>query len=157
MLFDDQITVSLNGETVQIIPLVPSHTNGDSAVKFVNADVLMTGDVFRSEGYPAAAITNGGSVLGILKAVEQFIELSGPNTKVVPGHGPVANRDALIFHREVLVTVRDRVSQAIKEGKTLEQIQASKPTADFDQRVGGPPQFGPNFVTALYNELGGAR
>ena len=54
VLFDDQITVSLNGETVQIIPLAPSHTNGDTAVKFVNADVLMTGDVFRSEGYPAA-------------------------------------------------------------------------------------------------------
>jgi hypothetical protein len=82
-----------------------------------------------------------------------FIQLSDANTKVVPGHGPVANRDALIFHRDLIVTVRDRVAKAKAEGKTLEQVQAMKPTAEFDQKVGGLPQFIPNFVATLYNEL----
>ena len=92
-------------------------------------------------------------IMGLLKSIEQFIELSGPNTKVVPGHGPVTNRAALVAHRDLIVTVRDRVSAAIKEGKTLEQIQAARPTQEFEQRVGGLPQFIPNFVTALYNAL----
>ena len=153
VMYDNPTTIYLNGETVQLIPLQPSHTNGDTAVKFVNADVLMTGDVFRSEGFPAAAITNGGDIMGLLACIEQFIELSGPNTKVVPGHGPVTNRAALVAHRDLIVTVRDRVSAAIKEGKTLEQIQAARPTQEFEQKVGGPPQFAPNFVTALYNAL----
>jgi cyclase len=153
ILYDNPMTIELDGEEVQVIPLPAAHTNGDTAVLFKKANVLMTGDVFRSEGMPAAAITNGGSVLGILKCIEIFIQLSDANTKVVPGHGPVANRDALVFHRQVLVTVRDRVAKAKAEGKTLEQIQAMKPTAEFDQRVGGPPAFIPQFVTTLYNEL----
>jgi glyoxylase-like metal-dependent hydrolase (beta-lactamase superfamily II) len=157
VLFDAPTTVYLNGETIQLIPLAPAHTNGDTAVKFVNANVLMTGDVYRSEGYPAAAVGNGGSVLGILTAIDQFLAITDANTKVVPGHGPVSNRAGLVFHREVLVTVRDRVSKLMKEGKTLEQIQAAKPTADFDQRVAGPPAFIAQFVTTLYNELSPAK
>jgi glyoxylase-like metal-dependent hydrolase (beta-lactamase superfamily II) len=153
VLFDAPTTVYLDGETIQLIPLAPAHTNGDTAVKFVKANVLMTGDVYRSEGYPAAAIGNGGSVLGILTAIDQFLAITDASTKVVPGHGPVSNRDGLVFHREVLVTVRDRVSKLMKEGKTLEQIQAAKPTADFDQRVAGPPAFIAQFVTTQYNEL----
>jgi glyoxylase-like metal-dependent hydrolase (beta-lactamase superfamily II) len=153
VLFDNPTTVELDGEQVQLIPLPPAHTNGDTAVKFMKANVLMTGDVFRSEGMPAAAITNGGSVMGILKCMELFIQLSDANTKVVPGHGPVTNRDALIAHRDLIVTVSGRVAKLKKEGKTLEEVQAAKPTADFDAKVGGLPQFIPNFVATLYNEL----
>jgi glyoxylase-like metal-dependent hydrolase (beta-lactamase superfamily II) len=153
ILYDNPTTIELDGDEVQLIPLPPAHTNGDTAVLFKKANVLMTGDVFRSEGMPAAAITNGGSVLGILKCIDLFLQLSDANTKVVPGHGPVANRDALVFHRQVLVTVRDRVAKAKAEGKTLEQVQAMKPTAEFDAKVGGPPAFIPQFVATLYNEL----
>jgi len=155
--YDQPLTIQFDGEEVRIVPLPPSHTDGDTAVKFVNANVLMTGDVYRSEGYPAAAVTNGGSVLGILTAIDQFLAITDANTKVVPGHGPVSNRAGLVFHREVLVTVRDRVSKLMKEGKTLEQIQAAKPTADFDARVAGPPNFIAQFVTTLYNELSAAK
>jgi len=153
VLFDNPLTVNLNGETVQMIPLPPAHTDGDTAVKFVKGDVLMTGDVFRSEGFPAAAITNGGSVLGLLQALDTLIANTGPATKVVPGHGPVTDRAALVFHRDMAVTVRDRVRQAIREGKTLEQIRAAKPTADFEGRVGGPANFINGFIDALFNEL----
>jgi cyclase len=153
VLYDNPLTVNLNGETVQMIPLAPAHTDGDTAVKFVKGDVLMTGDVFRSEGFPAAAITNGGSVLGLLQALDILIANSGPATKVVPGHGPVTDRAALVFHRDMAATVRDRVRQAIREGKTLEQIRAAKPTGEFEARVGGPANFINGFIDALFNEL----
>ncbi len=157
LLFDNPLTLNLNGETVQMIPLGPAHTDADTAVKFVKGDVLMTGDVFRSEGFPAAAITNGGSVLGLLQALDILIANAGPATKVVPGHGPVADRAALVFHRDMALTVRDRVQQCIREGKTLEQIRAAKPTAEFEARVGGPANFINGFIDALYNELSAPR
>jgi glyoxylase-like metal-dependent hydrolase (beta-lactamase superfamily II) len=153
ILFDNPVTISLDGETVQLIPLPPSHTNGDTAVKFVKANVLMTGDVFRSEGFPTPAEVNGGTIMGLLQSIEKFLEITDANTKVVPGHGPVSDRAALVFHREVILTVRDRVRQAIREGKTLDQVHDAKLTADFEARVGGLPAFINVFVDALYKEL----
>jgi glyoxylase-like metal-dependent hydrolase (beta-lactamase superfamily II) len=157
VLFDAPTTVYLNGETVELVPLVPAHTDGDTAVKFVQADVLMTGDVYRSQGFPAAAITNGGSVLGTIAALDKLITLAGPSTKVVPGHGPVVDRAALVFHRDMAVAVRDRVAQALRDGKSADEIRASKPTADFEQRVGGPANFITQFVDGLIAELGAQR
>lgn len=157
VLFDQPTTVMLNGETVQLVPLPPSHTDGDTAVKFVEADVLMTGDVFRSVGFPAADRVAGGTLKGLLESIETFIAMSGPATKVVPGHGPVADRAALVFHREVIVTVRDRIAKAIAEGKTLDEVRALKPTADFEARVGGPPNFIAQFVDTLFAELSASR
>ncbi len=157
VLFDAPTTIHLNGETVQLVPLVPAHTDGDTAVKFEQADVLMTGDVYRSAGFPAAAITNGGSVLGTIAALDRLIELTGPNTKVVPGHGPVVDRAALVFHRDMAVTVRDRVAQALRDGKSADEIRAAKPTADFEQRVAGPANFIAQFVDGLITELSAQR
>lgn len=157
VLFDAPTTVYLNGETVRLIPLAPAHTDGDTAVKFEQADVLMTGDVFRSQGFPAAAVTNGGSVLGTIEALTQLVALAGPSTKVVPGHGPVVDRAALVFHRDMAVTVRDRLAKALKEGKSAADIRASKPTADFEQQVGGPPNFIGQFVDGLITELSAKR
>jgi len=153
ILFDNPVTINLDDETVQLIPLPPSHTNGDTAVKFVKANVLMTGDVFRSEGFPTPTEVNGGTIMGLLQSIEKFLQITDANTKVVPGHGPVTDRAALVFHREVIVTVRDRVRQAIREGKTLDQVHDAKLTADFEARVGGLPAFINVFVDALYKEL----
>jgi len=157
VMFDAPTTVYFNGETVQLVPLNPAHTDGDTAVKFERADVLMTGDVFRSAGFPAAAITNGGSVLGTINELDRLIAMAGPNTKVVPGHGPVVDRAALVFHRDMAVTVRDRVAKALREGKTADEIRASKPTAEFEERVGGPANFIAQFVDGLITELGAQR
>jgi cyclase len=157
IVFDHPVTVYLDGETIQLIPLPPAHTDGDTAVKFENADVLMTGDVFRSVGFPAAAVTNGGSVLGTLDALNILISLAGPNTKVVPGHGPVVGKPELVAHRDMLVTVRDRIGKALREGKSPDEIRAMKPTADFEAKVGGPPAFIGQFVDALITELSAKR
>lgn len=157
VLYDAPTTVYLNGDTVRLIPLPSAHTDGDTAVKFEQADVLMTGDVFRSQGFPAAAVTNGGSVLGTIEALTRLVALAGPNTKVVPGHGPVVDRAALVFHRDMAVTVRDRVAKALQEGKSAADIRASKPTAEFEQKVGGPPNFIGQFVDGLITELSARR
>ena len=157
VMFDGPTTVYLDGETIKLIPLPPAHTDGDTAVKFEQADVLMTGDVFRSQGFPAAALTNGGSVLGTIDALTQLVALAGPNTKVVPGHGPVVDKAALVFHRDMAVTVRDRVAKALQEGKSAADIRASKPTADFEQKVGGPANFIGQFVDGLITELSARR
>ena len=155
--YDQPLTLQMNGEEVRIVPLPPSHTDGDTAVKFVNADILATGDVFRSVGYPNIDRANGGTLKGLLESMTTFIELSGPNTKVVPGHGDVTNRAGLVAHREVITTVLGRVSRALGDGKTVEQIVASKPTADLDQKVGNAAASADRFVQQLYAELRGGR
>ena len=157
VLYDSATTVYLNGETVRLVPLAPAHTDGDTAVKFEQADVLMTGDVYRSAGFPAAAVTNGGSVLGTIEALTQLVGLAGPNTKVVPGHGPVVDRAALLFHRDMAVAVRDKVAAALREGKSAADIRAAKPTAEFEAKVGGPANFITQFVDGLITELSARR
>jgi len=151
--YDQPMTLRLNGEEVRVIPLPPSHTDGDTAVKFVTGDVLATGDVFRSVGYPNIDRPNGGSLRGMLESMQMFLDNAGPNTKVSPGHGAVTNRAALVAHRDMIVTVRDRVSKAMAEGKTVEQIVASKPTADLDMQVGNAMASADRFVQQLFAEL----
>jgi cyclase len=157
VLFDAPLTVYLDGETIHLVPLPAAHTDGDTAVKFERADVLSTGDVFRSQGFPAAAVTNGGSFLGTIDALNKLVDMAGPNTRVVPGHGPVVDKAALVFHRDMAVTVRDRVAEALREGKSPDEIRATKPTADFEERVGGPPNFISQFVDGLITELSAQR
>ena len=155
--YDQPLTLQLNGEEVRVVPLPPSHTDGDTAVKFVNADVLATGDVFRSVGYPNIDRGNGGTLKGLIESMNTFIELAGPNTKVSPGHGAITNRAGLVAHRDVITTVRDRVAKGISERKTVEQIVATKPTADLDQKVGNAAQSADRFVQQLFAELQGTR
>jgi cyclase len=153
--YDSRSTVHLNGEAIELIPLPFAHTDGDTAVKFSNSDALMTGDVFRSVGYPNIDRANGGSLKGILDALQTLIDAAGPNTKVLPGHGDITNRAAIVAHREMAVAVRDRVAKLMKDGRTLPEIVAAKPTADFDQRTGNAAQSADRFVGQIYAELGG--
>ena len=144
------VTVHMNGEDIQVIPVPAAHTDGDTLVRFPVADVLMTGDFFRSLGYPYIDRGNGGSMKGMLAGLNATIELAGPNTKVIPGHGAVTDRAGLMAHRDMFVAIRDRVSRLMQEGKTPEEVVAAKLTAAYDAR------FGPNadrFVGALYAEL----
>jgi glyoxylase-like metal-dependent hydrolase (beta-lactamase superfamily II) len=115
--------------------------------------VLSTGDVFRSVGFPNIDRANGGTLKGMLESMNTFIELAGPATKVAPGHGAVTDRAGLVAHRAMIITVRDRVAKAIAEGKTVEQVVASKPTADLDEKVGNAMASADRFVQQLYAEL----
>src|SRR5436190_15938738 len=107
-----------NGEDVQLIPIRAAHTDGDTLVRFPGFDVLMTGDYYRSIQYPNIDRGNGGSLNGMIEGLGTTIGLAGPNTKIIPGHGPTVDRAAVIAHRDMILTIRDRVAQMVKQGKT---------------------------------------
>ena len=155
LVYDTRTTVHINGEGVELIPLPLAHTDGDTAVRFPTADVLMTGDVFRSVGYPNIDRTNGGSLAGMLAAFDTLLASSGPATRVVPGHGPITNRAAIAAHKEMAVAIRERVATMVKQGMTLPQIIAAKVTADYDMATGNAAGSADRFVGQLYAELGG--
>jgi glyoxylase-like metal-dependent hydrolase (beta-lactamase superfamily II) len=155
LTYDTRLTLHMDGEEVEVRALPPAHTDGDTFVRLPKADVLATGDVFRSVGYPNIDRANGGTLVGMLAALNMMIDSAGPATKVVPGHGAITDRAALVAHRDMAVAVRDRVAKLMKEGKTVEQIVASKPTADFDQKTGNAETSADRFVQQLYAELAG--
>ncbi len=153
--YDNAVTIHMNGEDVRLIPIRAAHTDGDTLVHFPGLDILMTGDYYRSVGYPNIDRGNGGSLNGMIAGLGTTIGLAGPNTKIIPGHGGTVNRQAVTAHRDMILTLRDRVAQMIKEGKNAQQILAAKPTADFDSKVEQPGTTGERFINQLYAELGG--
>jgi glyoxylase-like metal-dependent hydrolase (beta-lactamase superfamily II) len=134
--FSAPITLHLNGEEVRIIPVPAAHTDGDIYVHFVGSNVIHLGDVFRTTGYPNIDIGNGGTLQGTLDSLQIAIDLAGPDTQLVPGHGAVSTREAVTELRNVTLEVRDRVAALVANGMTFEQIVAAKPTADLDERWG---------------------
>jgi glyoxylase-like metal-dependent hydrolase (beta-lactamase superfamily II) len=151
--YDAPVTIRMNGEEVRLIPAPAAHTDGDTFVKFVKADVIMTGDFYRSIQYPNIDRANGGSLPGLINALEAVIANAGPNTKIIPGHGPTVDRSAVMAHRDMVIALRDKVAPLVREGKTQEQVVAAKPTADFDAKVQQPGTTGDRFVGQLYAEL----
>jgi cyclase len=151
--YDAPITVRMNGEEVKLIPAPAAHTDGDTFVKFVSNDVLMTGDFYRSIQYPNIDRANGGSLPGLINALNAVIQNAGPGTKIVPGHGPMVDRAAVTAHRDMVIAIRDKVAALVKDGKTQEQAVAAKPTADYDAKVQQPGTTGDRFVGQVYAEL----
>jgi len=150
---NSQLAFHMNGEDVQLIPIPNAHTDGDTMVRFVQNDVIMSGDFYRSVQYPNIDRANGGSLNGMVNGLGQILARSGPNTKIIPGHGPTVDRAAVMMHRDMLLAVRDRVSKMIKEGKSQEEVLAAKPTADYDAKVPNSKETTERFVTQLYAEL----
>jgi glyoxylase-like metal-dependent hydrolase (beta-lactamase superfamily II) len=148
-----QLAFHMNGEDVQLIPIPSAHTDGDTMVRFVQNDVIMTGDFYRSVQYPNIDRVNGGSLNGMVNGLGQILARSGPNTKIIPGHGPTVDRAAVMMHRDMLLAVRDRISKMIKEGKSQEEVLAANPTADYDAKVPNSKETTQRFVTQLYAEL----
>ena len=151
--YNAPLTFHMNGEDVQLIPVPVAHTDGDTMVRFVTADVIMTGDFYRSIQYPNIDRINGGSLNGMIDGLGQIIARSGPNTKIIPGHGPTVDRNAVIAHRDMILAVRDRVAKLVEQGRTQEEVLAAKPTADYDAKVPNSAETTQRFVTQLYAEL----
>ena len=136
LTYDAPMTFHMNGEQVQLIPIPGAHTDGDTLVKFVNADVIMTGDFYRSTGYPNIDRANGGTLPGMLAGLNKIIELAGPSTKILPGHGAIVDKAAVAAHRDLIIAVRDKIAPMVKKGMTVEQVTAAKPTSDYDAQDG---------------------
>jgi len=156
--YDAPLTFHVNGEDVRLIPVPAAHTDGDTMVYFANANVIMTGDFYRSTGYPNIDRANGGTMNGMLAGFDAIVNLARADTKIVPGHGLVVNKTDVAAHKAMMMAVRDKVAVLVRQNKTQEEVIASKPTADFDAKVtGATPMTAERFVGQLYQELKGAR
>ena len=151
--FDDTVTFHLNGDDIEAFHVPPAHTDGDVMVRFRRANVMHMGDVFFNGLYPFIDVSSGGSIAGMIRACDRVLPLLGPDTKVIPGHGPLGDRAALQAFRDMLAKVRDRVARLVREKKTLEQVRAAKPTADLDEVWGRGFLKPDDFVGIVYADL----
>jgi len=151
--FTDAVTFYYNGDSISAFHVPPAHTDGDVIVWFRHANVIHMGDTFFNGRYPLVDLASGGSSDGFITAADRVLGLADANTKIIPGHGPLGDRVALQAFRTMMATVRDRIKQAIAAGRTLDQVKAAKPTADFDA-VWGNGRITPTmFVEILYQDL----
>ena len=144
-VFQTEQTVQLNGATIALQHYPPAHTDSDISVHFVEADIFHVADTFWNGYYPFIDYSTGGSIDGTIRATEANLAKVTDKMIVIPGHGPVGDKQQLIVYRDLLVSVRDKLASLKKEGKTLDEIVAAKPTAATDAKWGGgfmtPKQF----------------
>jgi cyclase len=155
--YEGPVTFHMDGEDATAIPILRAHTDGDTMIRFPNNDVIMIGDFFRSVGYPNIDRANGGSLNGMLDGLGIAIGLMGPNTKVIPGHGPITDRAGLIAHRDMILAIRDRVAKLIDQGKSADEVLAAHVTSDYDAKIPMAMETMNRFVGQVYAELKAAR
>jgi glyoxylase-like metal-dependent hydrolase (beta-lactamase superfamily II) len=147
------ISFHINGEEVHAFHVPHAHTDGDLIVHFKGGDIVHMGDVFFNGSYPFIDAGSGGSPLGMIAAFDRVLALAGEKTKIIPGHGPLADKAALQRTRDMLATLVGRIQAERRAGKTDEQIRAAKPTADFDEAWGKGFIKADQFVQLVLNGL----
>ncbi len=135
--FNDTTTFHMNGQTVRVFHTANAHTDGDAMIHFQEADVIHMGDTFFNGFYPFIDSRSGGSIEGVFRSIDLVLELADAETVIIPGHGPIANRDDLIAYRDMLTKARDAISPLIADGKSVEETVAAAPTKEFDAQWGG--------------------
>jgi glyoxylase-like metal-dependent hydrolase (beta-lactamase superfamily II) len=149
-VFQDEHTVRANGSTLALKYYGPAHTDSDISVYFSEADVLHTGDTFWNRNYPFIDYSTGGSIDGQIRAAEANLAKVSATTIVIPGHGAVAGKADLTLFRDVLAGARDKVAKFKKQGRTLEEVIAAKPTARYDAEWGQSFQSPKSFLGWVY-------
>jgi len=150
-----------DGEGIEIIHIPAAHTDGDSLVFFRRSDVISTGDVFVTTSYPIVDLAHGGNIQGVIAALNRIIDIAIPaenqegGTLVIPGHGRLCDVADVVFYQEMVTIIRDRVQHMLSSGMSLAQVQAARPTLDYDPRYGATSGFWTTekFVEAVYRSL----
>jgi cyclase len=150
--FKDGLRLHFNDEVVEVVHVGEAHTDSDSLVFFEHANVLHTGDIFMSIGFPFIDVGNGGSLDGLIAGITQALKFCDGKTRVIPGHGAVSGAVELRAYLEMLVTVRQRVAELVKKGRSVEQVLAANPTREFDERWGKGFVTTPVFVQRVFIE-----
>jgi cyclase len=148
--FSDGLSLHLNGEDIRFIHVPNAHTNSDAFVFFEQANVLHTGDLYMSMGYPFIDGGNGGTADGLIAAHERALALCNDATRIIPGHGPIVKKADLQAYHDMVVTVRDRVKKLVRAKKSQEQVLDAKPAAEFEERYGKGYFNTSQFVGMLY-------
>ena len=151
--FTEAVTFHWNGDEIRVYHVAPAHTDGDSIVRFVKADVVHMGDLFFNGGYPFIDTSSGGRVDGVIAAAGETLAAIGEKTRIIPGHGPLATRADLQSYRDTLTLLRDRIAKLKAEGKSRDEVIAAKPTADHDAKWGAGFMKGDTFTGLVYDSL----
>jgi cyclase len=154
-----------NGEAVQVLAQPKAHTDGDVIVFFRQSDVVSTGDVFVTTGYPVIDATRGGSVQGVIDGLNAIIDLTVPErnqmggTRVIPGHGRICNEADVVEYRDMVTIIRDRVQDMAKKGMTLAQMKTARPSLDYDGLYGATTGEWTTemFLEAIFREVSGRK
>lgn len=147
------LTLKLKGRTAQLKHIANAHTDGDTYVYFPDANVLATGDTVTIGRWPNIDFANGGNIKGMIAATDAYLKFVNDQTKIVPGHGPLANKAMLIDYRTMMMTARDRMAKLVAAGKSEEDVVKAKPFADFDAKLGATDQQSTNFIRVAYHSL----
>jgi glyoxylase-like metal-dependent hydrolase (beta-lactamase superfamily II) len=153
MTFEDGIVIHLGDKTAEVHHMAPAHTDGDSYVYFPAENVLATGDIFGSFRFPTGDVRGGGDVDGMLASANRLLTLVNEDTKIVPGHGPLAKRADLIEFRNMVQDSRDRVAKLIAEGKSVDDVVRARPLADWYAKRGGDDMRTDAWVRYVYQSL----
>jgi glyoxylase-like metal-dependent hydrolase (beta-lactamase superfamily II) len=156
-----KLSPSIHGEGIQIFYEAAAITDGDSIVMFRGSDAISTGDIFNTTKYPVIDVEKGGSIQGLLKAVNHVLDLAIPDywmeggTLIIPGEGRLCDSADVAYYRDMLTIIRDRIQDMIRKGMTLEQVKAARPTRDYDPRYGATTGSWTTdmFVEAVYRSL----
>lgn len=152
--YGGSFTLDIGGRKAQLTHVANAHTDGDTWVYFPDANVLCTGDTFNNlKRYQNIDYANGGDVRGMIRALDAYLKVANDNTKIVPGHGPLASRADLIVFRNMLVTSHDRIKKLFDEGKTEDEVVALKPLADLDATWANNPQHAAGHTRNVYNSF----
>ena len=151
--FDDSLTFHLNGDRLDVVHVSDAHTDGDAVLRWQAANVVHTGDVYFNGSYPFIDLDSGGTLAGLVAAIEAILARANDATVVIPGHGPVSNRRELSEYRDMLVTIGRRIREGVESGRNLDEVLASRPTAEFDARYGQGSITATRLVGTLYRDL----
>ncbi len=151
--FDDRMQVWHNGDSLDLVHFEPAHTDTDIYIQFHNADVLHAGDTFFNRMYPFIDEGTGGSIGGMIQATAKALSLAGPQTKIIPGHGPLGDRAELQQFHDMLSSVRDKVAALKRAGANEQEAIARKPTSDLDAQWGKGMMNGDAFTGLVYRTL----
>jgi len=149
-VFEKDLKLHLNGTTLALDHYPPAHTDSDIFIEFTDADIIHVADTFWNGYFPFIDYSTGGSIDGMIRAAEANIARVSDKTIVIPGHGPIGNKSQLIEFRDMLVSVREKVSALKKGGRSLDEVLAAKPTGDYDAKWGGFVIDGKNFTGLVY-------
>jgi cyclase len=145
--------IRLRGRVADLKHIEHAHTDGDTYVWFKTANVLSTGDTFTNGRYPNIDFANGGNIKGMIAATDAYLKLVNAKTRIVPGHGPLADKTMLSEYRTMLMTARDRMAKLVKEGKSEDEVVAAKPFADLDAKWAPTELASKNFIRVVYHSL----
>lgn len=155
LTFEQEVKLYLNGDSLDVFHVKNAHTDGDAIIRFTKSNIVHMGDNFFNGFYPVIDLASGGSINGMINAVNFVIDnkVVDENTKIIPGHGPLGNLGELKLFAKMLTGIRNNVIALVKEGKSLNEVLEAKPSAKYDEKWGKGFIKPDSFIKTVYTDL----